>query len=109
MTTDTERALEIAGEAKTLAEALDQWEREREAIAELFDENQALAISFRQYDLTMGLAEQIVGLMEREAAMFITENTRSKIAAFYHQMRELEKRRAADRQNVVDSNNRRSK
>lgn len=103
---EASRALEMAGEAKTLAEALDQWEEERQALAELFDENQAFAISFRLYDLTMSLAEQVIGLVEKEAAMFITENTRSRIAAFYHQMRALDKRRATDRQNIIDANGR---
>jgi hypothetical protein len=106
---DTERAIEITGgSAETLSEALDQWENERQALGELFDENQALTISFRQYDITMKFATQIMETVENEAAMFLTEKTRAKIATFHFQMQELEKRRAADRQNVTDSNNRRN-
>jgi len=105
---DTARALEIAGEAQTLAEALDQWELERQAMGELFDENQALTISFRQYDLSIDLAERIVTAIEKDAGMFITQGTRDKITQFRKQIEDLAKRRAADRQNVTDANERRS-
>ena len=105
---DTERAIEISGAAETLAEALDQWENEREALRELFDENQALAISFRQYDLTITLADKLINALELEAGMFIAQKTRDKIMQFREQVKELEARRAADRQNVIDANGRRS-
>jgi len=106
--TDEARALEMAGEAETLAEALDQWEGEREALAELFDENEALTISFQQYDITITLAEKMINAVEVDAQMFITQKTRDKIEEFREQVQQLEKRREADRQNVIDSNNRRA-
>ena len=108
--TDEQRAITMTGDsAETLADALDQWENERAALAELFDENQALTISFRRYDLTMELAEKLITALELEAGMFIKQKTRDKIEQFREQMQELEKRRAADRQNVVDANERRNK
>jgi len=107
--TDEQRAITMTGDsAETLADALDQWENERAALAELFDENQALTISFRRYDITMTLAEKLITALEMDAAMFITQKTRDKIEQFREQMRALEKRRAADRQNVVDANQRSS-
>ncbi len=45
------------GSAESLLEAIEQWERERQALAETFDENQALCISFRQFDIAMSIAE----------------------------------------------------
>ena len=104
-----ERAIELTGgSVDTLAEAIDQWEREREALAELFDENQALSISFRLYDITMTLAEQIINVVEIDAAMFISQKSRDKIAQFRKQVQDLQARRANDREIVVDATNRRN-
>ena len=104
-----ERAISITGGcAESLAEALDQWEAERVALAELFDENQAFTISFRKYDITMTLALNLINALEVDAQMFISQKTRDKIEQFRKQMQELEARRAADRQNIVDANNRRA-
>lgn len=103
-----ERAIEMTGgSAATLAEALDQWEAEREALSQLFDENAALTISFRRYDLSMTLAENIINTIEQDAAMFITQKTRDKIAKFRDQMSQLEERRAHDRITTADANTRR--
>ena len=103
------RAIELTGgSADTLAEALDQWEREREALAELFDENQALSISFRLYDITMTLAEQIINVVEIDAQMFMTQKSRDKIAKFREQLQILQKRRANDREIVIAVTNRRN-
>jgi len=100
------RAIEITGgSAETLSEALDQWEAEREALGQLFDENQGFTISFHKYDITMELAEKLINALELDVAMFISQKTRDKIKQFREQMQELEARRAADRQNVVDANN----
>ena len=69
----------------TLSEALDQWELERQALAELFDEHQALTIINRRLRLVMTLAEKIINTVETEAQMFITEKTRRKIEQFREQ------------------------
>ena len=111
----TARALEIAGEAETLSEALDQWELERETIADLYDENQALGILHRQLDLALTLAGNIIDQVETEAAMFLTQPTRNKIEQFRSLIKNEEKRRAevkqliaeaADRRKVTDSTER---
>jgi len=83
---DEARAIELTGgSADTLTEALDQWEREREALAELFEENQALTIINRRLRLVMNLAMKIIDTMESETQMFITEKTRRKIEQFREQ------------------------
>jgi len=106
---DTERAIEITGgSAESLAEALDQWEAERIALAELFDENQAFAICFRQYDLTMTLAEKLINALELDAAMFISQKTRDQIAKFREQLQNTKNRRAHCLQMVVDANERKN-
>ena len=90
-TSNMERAIDMTGgSADTLAEALDQWEREREALVELFDENEAFTISFRIYDLTMTLAEKIINTVEIDAAMFMTQKSRDKIAQFREQHQKAE-------------------
>ena len=109
MNADEARAIELTGgSADTLAEALDQWENERQALQELFDENQALTISFRTYDITMTLAEQIINAVEIDAQMFMTQKSRDKIAQFRKQIKELEARRNHSREMVTDSVNRRN-
>jgi len=97
------------GHTEDIRAACKMWDSERQALAELFDENQAQTISFRRYDLTMELAEKLITALELEAGMFIKQKTRDKIEQFREQMKKLETRRAADRQNVVDANERRNK
>lgn len=75
-------------------EAFEQWEREREALAELYDENQAMKIINRRLRLCLILAEQAVKAAETEAGMFITEKTRGKVAAFLRQSGQLAETKA---------------
>jgi len=106
--TDTTRAIEFTGgSAATLSESLDQWEAERQALAELYDENQALTISIRQMMLTMTLAEKIITSLETEAAMFITQPSRNKIEQFREQMQKLNERIAHSKMIVADAQARR--
>lgn len=110
MSADEVRAIEMTGgSVNTLAEALDQWDAERQALQELFDENQALVISFRFYDATMTLAETIVNDVEKESAMFMSEKTRDKIKKFRQQLMNVWARRAQGREIVVDANERRAR
>jgi hypothetical protein len=99
---DIDRALELAGEAKTLAEALDQWEREREAIADLMDENQALVIHHMQLTVALAEAADVVEQVEKEASMFLTQKTRNRIQQYRNLLNEQEKRRAEVKQLIAD-------
>lgn len=93
-----ERAILLTGgTAADLNQSLDQWENEREALAQLYDENQALLISFRRYDLVMILAEKIINGLELDAAMFITQKSRDKIQQFREQLKLLQNSRIQDR------------
>lgn len=93
--TDEERAIEITGgSARSLEEALDQWEAERQALAELYDENQSLVISFRHFDVAAAIAEQIIAAVELDASMFIKPATREKIEQFREQIKQYYNRRA---------------
>ena len=108
MNTDEERAIELTGgSADTLTEALDQWEREREALAELFDENQALSILLRQLDTAVTMAQSIVDQVEKDAALFITQKTRDKIEKFRSLIQNEQKRREQVRQYLLDALERR--
>ncbi len=87
---DEERAIEMtAGTAGNLAEALDQWENEREMISQLHDENQAYTTALRRFDVAMDLAGKVIDAVERDAAMFITEKTRKEIQQFREQVDKL--------------------
>src|SRR5512139_3179538 len=67
---DEARAIEMtAGTAGNLAEALDQWENEREMINQLHDENQAYTTALRRFDIAMVLAGKVIDAVERDAAM----------------------------------------
>ena len=58
---DEERAIEMTGgTAANLAEALDQWENEREMIGQLHDENQAYTIAFRRFDIAIIMAGKVI-------------------------------------------------
>jgi len=102
------RALEIAGEAATLTEALDQWEAERVALAELYDENEALGILHRQLDTALTLAKTIIDQIEKDAGMFVTQKTRDKIKQFRELVKNEEKRRAYVSQMIAEATERRN-
>ena len=135
--TDTARAIEFTGgSAATLSEALDQWEaerrkladmaeimtggmsndvfeafdmweKERQALGELFDDNQALTISVRRYQVTLALAEKAIAAVEKDAAMFVTEKSRNAIEQFREQMQKIENLIANDKMIVADAQTRR--
>lgn len=103
-------AIELTGgSAENIAEAIEQWKNERLALAEFADENQALTISFRQFDIAMTIAEQLIASIEKDAGMFITQAARDKIEQFRTQVKLLENRRAFCRQINADATARRNK
>ena len=84
------RAMEITGHTSDLNEALDDFERTKESVTELFDDNQALSILNRKLRLTLDLAFTVIALTEKDAGMFITEKTRKRIAEFRDQFNKLD-------------------
>lgn len=108
MLPDELRAIEMTGGiAVNLAEAIDQWEKEREALAELHDENQAFEIMFRRFDVSIALAERVLGEMEIQVGMFITQDTRDRIESFRDQLRKFETHREHGRELVLNAKMRR--
>src|SRR3990172_2385387 len=92
MTTDSElqaRALSITGHTSDLGEALDEFEKVKEAVSELFDANQALAILNRRLKLTLDYANQTIAIIEGDAAMFITPKGRQWIEKYRDQYGKL--------------------
>jgi len=79
------RLLAITGHTSDLDEALDEFESTQKAVAELFDENQALAILNRRMRLTLDFASKAIDIVERDAAMFITPKARKWIEQFREQ------------------------
>lgn len=86
----SERLLSITGHTDDLGEALDEMESMRTAIAELFDDNQALEILNKRMRVCLTLAETIVTTVQSETAMFVTEKTRAKINQFFEQYEKLQ-------------------
>lgn len=85
-----ERAIEFTGgSAANLTEALDQWENEREVLAQLYDDNQAYNILNRRLRLALDAARDIVDRTEQDAAMFVTKKTRDQIELFRAQYNKL--------------------
>jgi len=83
------RILDITGHTSDLDEALTEFENVKEAVAELFDENQALAILNRRMALTIDYAVKTIDIVERDAGMFITPKARKWIEQFREQYGKL--------------------
>lgn len=78
-----QRAIEFTGgTAESLSDALDQWENERQAMADLYDENQAYNIRNRKLWLCLQLADKAIAAVETDAGMFITTKARAVIQKF---------------------------
>ena len=87
--TISERLLAITGHTSDINEALDEFENVKEAVGELFDENQALAILNRRMRLTLDFASKAMDIVERDAQMFITPKARKWIEQFREQYGKL--------------------
>lgn len=86
----SERILSITGHTSDINEALDEFENVKCAVAELFDENQALEIINRRIRLCLILAETSMNALQSECAMFITEKTRKKMTLFFEQLEKVQ-------------------
>lgn len=85
-----ERIAEITGESKSIQDALDQWKKERQAMLELFDENETyLTLNFRLRS-AVTIAEKAISQAENDAGMFIKETTRHTIYKFRDLVKSLE-------------------
>lgn len=85
-----ERILSITGHTSDINEALDDFENTKQAVAELFDDNQALEILNRRMKVCLTLAQTAMTLVQTDAAMFITEKTRGKMNQFFEQYEKLQ-------------------
>jgi regulator of replication initiation timing len=81
-----ERLLSITGHTSDINEALDEFESTKDAVARLYDENQALSMINRRLDLCLSLAQSSIAAMQNDAGMFVTEKTRAKINQFVEQI-----------------------
>ncbi len=86
----SDRLLHITGHTSDLDEVLDEFENVKEAVSELHEENQALAIINRRLRLCLDLAKGNVLAMQSEAGIFITEKTRAKTEQFFEQYGKLD-------------------
>ncbi len=82
----SERLFAITGHTDDLNEALDEMESMKTAIAELFDENQALSILNRKLRACLTLAEAAVTAIRTDAGMFVTEKATKKVNQFFEQL-----------------------
>jgi regulator of replication initiation timing len=84
------RLYNITGHTADLDEALDEFENVKQAVGELFDENQALSILNRRMRLTLDFATKAMDIVERDAAMFVTPKARKWIEQFREQYTKLD-------------------
>jgi regulator of replication initiation timing len=84
------RLYEITGHTSDLDEALNEFENVKQAVGELFDENQALSILNRRMRLTLDFATKAMDIVERDAAMFVTPKARKWIEKFREQYTKLD-------------------
>ena len=82
-----ERAMELTGHTTNLHEAFDQWERERSALAELYQENQTLSVRNRKLVILIAIAEKVINAMHKDAALFVKPPTHKLL----HEFREAQK------------------
>ena len=85
----SDRLLSITGHTSDLDEALDEFENVKQAVSELFEANQALAILNRRLKLTLDYANQTIAIIEADAAMFITPKGRAWIGKYREQYEKL--------------------
>ena len=71
--------------------AIEQWQRERETLAEFQDENQALSILNRRLILTLGIAQRVLLAMTTEAGLWMSDKTRKLYDDFGNQMKIIER------------------
>lgn len=91
-------ALEMTGESSDPLDAFEQWQNERAALADIWDELQSLEIITRRLRVCLDLATSTVDAVESECGMFITDKTRRKIAAYREQLGKVTAARAQGRE-----------
>jgi hypothetical protein len=91
-------ALEMTGESSDPLAAFDQWRNERAALAEVWDELQALEMINRRMNVCLDLARSTVDAVESDCGMFITDKTRKKITLFREQLEKITQARAHGKQ-----------
>lgn len=80
---DQERIEELTGgSAGKLSDALDQWEAERAALAELHDESQALVIYVSKFQEILASIKLLVSYLENESPLFMTPKMRKAIESY---------------------------
>lgn len=82
-------ASEMTGESSDPLAAFEQWQNERAALAEVWDELQALEIINGRMNVCLDLAASTVAAVESDCGMFITDKTRKKITAFHEQLEKV--------------------
>lgn len=98
-------ALEMTGESSDPLVAFEEWQKERAALVEVWDELQALEIITRRMNVCLDLARSTVDAVESECGMFVTDKTRRKIAAFREQLTKITAARAQGRQITQSASN----
>lgn len=93
------------GESSDPLAAFEQWQNERAALVEVWDELQALVIITRRMNICLDLAASTVTALESDCGMFITDRTRKKITAFREQLEKITAARAQGREITQSASN----
>jgi hypothetical protein len=87
---DQERIDDLTGgSARSLREALEQWDNERAALAALHDENTALSLYFRRMGFLIDLMAKVVFQMENDIPLFMTPAVRKAVDNYKDQLNAL--------------------
>jgi hypothetical protein len=100
---DRARVEEITGEEfTTLAAALDQWEAERQALADFNDENQALLILIKRTLNLIDISEKFLKRSWNDSALFFTPKARELIIQFWDEKTQQKNALAQSREIVKE-------
>jgi regulator of replication initiation timing len=88
-----ERVMEFTGHTIDVLEAMDEMMATREALAETFDENQALEILNSRLWKVMDTIPPLIEEIEKGNQMFMPKNAHAKFVEFHRAMGAMEKAR----------------
>lgn len=79
------KIIDMTGHTDDLEEGIAQWQKEREALSELFDEVQAYEIITRRTAICLSLADKALTAVETSVGLFLPPPAISLIAKFREQ------------------------
>lgn len=83
-------ALEFTQTTSDPLEAFTQWENEREALADIYEDNQRLEAEVKHLRAALSIAEKLVNSLAVKGTLFMDPKMRELMEKFREQMNEAE-------------------